>query len=198
MADTDPEPKTGEKPKITPPGEKPAGDQAPTIESLQAELEVGRATLKRVNSESAGRRKKLEAFEKAEEERKLADMTEMEKLQAELKSERDAHAAAEQGALQAKITHAVELAAMKANFHNPADAMAFLGDAEFTLDDKGKVAGVAEALAKLVKERPHLVKTPTPNDPDARKRSATGKKATDADRASLNARFGIRDRQLTT
>jgi len=193
MADTDPEPKTGEKPKITPPGEKPAGDQAPTIESLQAELEVGRATLKRVNSESAGRRKKLEAFEKAEEERKLADMTEMEKLQAELKSERDAHAAAEQGALQAKITHAVELAAMTANFHNPADAMAFLGDAKFTLDDKGEVEGVAEALAKLVKERPHLVKTPTPNDPDARKRSAAKEKGKTSKQADINRSFGIND-----
>ena len=197
MADADADPNPGEMPTTTPAGETPKGTQAPTIESLQAELEEGRAALKRVNSESAGRRKKLEAFEEAEEARKLADMTELEKLQAELQSERDAHAAAEQGALQAKIAYAVELAAAKANFHNPADAMAFLGDAEFTLDDKGKVEGVAEALAKLVKERPHLVKTPAPNDPDARKRSATTEKVTTSEQAEINRKFGIRDPHVT-
>ena len=182
----------------TPPGEKPAGDNAPTIESLQAELEEGRAALKKVNNESADRRIKLAAFEKAEEARKLADMTELEKLQAELERERDAHAAAEQGAQQAKITHAVELAAMKANFHNPADAMKFLGDTKFTVTDKGEVDGVADALKALAKDRPYLVKTPTPTDPDARKQSATGNKVADSDQASINARYGIRDRQVTT
>jgi len=181
----------------TPAGETPKGTQAPTIESLQAELEEGRAALKRVNSESAGRRKKLEAFEEAEEARKLADMTELEKLQAELQSERDAHAAAEQGALQARITHAVELAAMKANFHNPADAMAFLGNAEFTVTDKGEVDGVADALKELATARPYLVKTPTPNDPDARKRSATKEKVTTSEQAEINRKFGIRDPHVT-
>jgi len=179
--------------KTPPPGQVPAGDQAPDAAELQAELERVRAALKSANSEAADRRKKLEAFEEAEEARKQAAMTELERVQAKLKEAQDRVEAVERDAQQARISSAVTLAATQANFHNPADAMAFLDPAKFTFDDKGKVEGVAEALAKLVKERPHLVKTPSPNDPDARKQSATKEKVTTSEQAEINRAFGIRD-----
>lgn len=53
------------------------------------------AALKEANKEAAARRKKLEAFEKAEADRKAAEMTDLEKAQAEI-------AKYQQEALQAK------------------------------------------------------------------------------------------------
>lgn len=62
------------------------------IEKVRAELEATRKALKDANREAAERRKKLEALEKAEQDRKDAEMTELQKAQAELeriKIERD-------------------------------------------------------------------------------------------------------------
>jgi len=174
-------------------GEIPAGDNAPDATELQAELERVRAALKSANSEAAKRRKTLEAFEQAEEERKQAEMTELERVQAKLKEAQDRAEAIELEAREAKIGHAVTLAATKANFYDPEDAMAFLVGVEFDVDDKGKVQGVAEALAALVKERPYLVKAATPGDPDARKRNTSTKQVATSKQAEINRRFGIRD-----
>jgi len=59
-------------------------DKEPTPEELKAELEAVRDALKKVNAESAGRRKQLEAFEA--EKKKLEDekLSEAEKLQAQI------------------------------------------------------------------------------------------------------------------
>ena len=55
-----------------------------TVEELMAENKKIAKALKDANFEAANRRKKLEAFEKAEEERKLAELSETERLKAEL------------------------------------------------------------------------------------------------------------------
>jgi hypothetical protein len=191
MAENEVDP--GETPTTTPAGETPAGNQTPDAAELQAELERVRAALKSANSEAAKRRKALDAFEQAEEERKQAEMTELERVQAKLKEAQDRAEAIELEARAAKISHAVTLAATQANFNNPADAMAFLGDVEFEVDDKGKVEGVAEALATLATERPYLVKTAATSDPDARKRNATTERVTMSEQAKINRRFNIRD-----
>lgn len=60
---------------------------APTTETVtmtKAEIEAMQRALKEANKEAAERRKKLEAFEKAEEDKKQAEMTELEKTKAEL------------------------------------------------------------------------------------------------------------------
>jgi len=191
MAELEPVP--GETPKTPPADKTPAGTQAPDTAGMEAELVKVRAALHSANKEAADRRKKLEAFEKADEERKLAAMTELEKVQAELKASEDAREAIERDARQALISHAVHLEAATANFHKPEDAMAFLGVAEFDVDDEGKVQGVAEALKALAKERPYLVKPATTGDPDARKRSAPQDKIEVSKQAEINTRYGIRD-----
>ena len=174
-------------------GEIPTDTTTPDAADVQAELERVRAALKSANKEAADRRKKLDAFEKAEEERKLAAMTELEKVQAALKASEDAREASVRDARAALISHAVHLEAVRANFHRPEDAMAFMGAAEFDVDDDGKVEGVADALKALAKERPYLVKTATTGDPDARKRSAPQDKIEVSKQAEINDRYGIRD-----
>jgi hypothetical protein len=57
-------------------------------EELQAELERVREALKKANKEAADRRKKLEEIERAEQKRKDAELSEMERLQKQL-AERD-------------------------------------------------------------------------------------------------------------
>lgn len=54
----------------------------PTVEEMKAQLADSQKRIKELNHESAERRKKLDAFEKAEAERKTAEMSEMEKVNA--------------------------------------------------------------------------------------------------------------------
>jgi len=85
-----PEPEPGEKP--TTPTEtvddKPLDPKTATAEELKAELEKAQRTLQNKSEETARLHKKLESFEKAEDERKKAAMTETERLEAELKEAR--------------------------------------------------------------------------------------------------------------
>ena len=194
MADNDPAP--GAMPTTEPTGGSPVGTPAPETADVQAELERVRAALKSANKEAADRRKKLDAFEKADEERKLAAMTELEKVQAALKASEDAREAIGRDARKALISHAVHLEAVTANFHKPEDAMAFLDVAGFDVDDEGKVEGVADALKALAKERPYLVKPATTADPDSRKRNAPQDKIETSEQAAINVRYGIRDPQV--
>lgn len=56
-----------------------------SVEQLKAQLDEQKKHIKKLNSESAERRKKLEEFEKAEEKRKQAEMSEVEKANARSK-----------------------------------------------------------------------------------------------------------------
>lgn len=69
---------TSEKPAET--AIKPA---AVTAEEAIAELERTRAALKEANKEAAARRKRLEELEAAEQKRKEADMSEIDRLKAQ-------------------------------------------------------------------------------------------------------------------
>jgi multidrug efflux pump subunit AcrA (membrane-fusion protein) len=55
-----------------------------TLDELQAENARIQAALKEANKEAAARRKKLDEFEKAEEARKLAELSETDRLKQEL------------------------------------------------------------------------------------------------------------------
>lgn len=177
----------------TPAPEMGAG--APDAATMQAELELTRKALKAANAEAAGRRKELDVYVQAEQARKEAEMSEVEKA---LKRATDAEAAlqAERGARQAAtLKHAVAVAAIAAGFHNPDDAWAFLPQGAVTLGDNDKAEGVDEALKELVKARPYLVKSTQPApppgaDPDASKRGLQGKAK--PDQAAIAAKYGIK------
>ena len=141
-----------------PAGETPAGDNTPDATALQAELEQIRKALKAANSEAADRRKKLEAFEAAEQKRKEAEMSELEKAQAALSEMERKATEAQQAYQREKIESAVKFAAQALNFHKPEDAIALLDLSTLTLTDKGEVDGVDEALKALSKERSYLIK----------------------------------------
>jgi hypothetical protein len=149
---------TGEKPAAE--TAKPTGT-APTAEEFQAQLDEMRKQLKAVNAESAGRRKKLEEIEAAEAKRKQAELSELDQLKVKLAEQEKARLAAESKADEALIRHAVEMAAATMKFHNPEIAYHLLDLAEVSLGEDGKVAGVEDALKKLIKSNPYLVGTGT-------------------------------------
>ncbi len=82
--------KTGETPTEQKPpeigGEKPFDFKIATVEELRAEYEKQQRTLTNKTEENTRIHKKLDGFEKAEDERKKAAMTETEKLKADLEA----------------------------------------------------------------------------------------------------------------
>ena len=140
-------------------GKTPNGENGqPTAEQLAAELASLRAALRAANAESMTRRKKLDELEAAEEERKAAQLSEVEKAK---KAQADAEAkarATEERLRTAAIRNAVVLAASKANFYDPEDAFRLADLAEVQVADDGTVTGVDNALKTLTKAKPHLVK----------------------------------------
>jgi len=128
-----------------------------TVEEVQAQLEELRKQLSAVNKESAGRRKKIEEIEAAEAKRKQAELSELDQLKAKLAEQEKARLEAEGKASEALIRHAVEMAAATMKFHNPEIAYHLLDLAEVSIGEDGKVAGVEDALKKLIKSNPYLV-----------------------------------------
>ena len=177
------EPNPGETPTTPPVGETPIGDPAQNAAALMAELESIRKALKAANAEAATRRKALEAFEQADEQRKLAEMTEVEKANARAKAAEERADTVERDAQRERLTHAVALKAQTLNFHDPADAMAFVASDTLTVET------VDDALAELAKTRPYLVKGPTTPDIDAAKRSTPKDKK--KEQRDIAAKFGI-------
>jgi hypothetical protein len=117
---------------------------------LQAELAELRTQLKRINRESASRRKQLEEFEAAEAERKKAEMSEVEKAQAaaaEAQRERDE---ALQKAQDLLIQSAFVAAASKAGVAHPDDVYRLADLSAVEIDDAGKVDGVEDEVKRLV------------------------------------------------
>lgn len=126
------------------------------------EVEQLRAALKKANAEAARNRHKLADYEKAEQERKDAELSETERLKKQL-----AEAKEQQNVLIAKNTEtqiraAVERTAATMRFHDPADAYALADLSVVTMDEDGKISGVNDALKALAKAKPHLVRTEQP------------------------------------
>jgi hypothetical protein len=155
-------------------------------------FEAMQKALKKANRESAERRKKLDAFEKAEEERRQAEMSNTEKLEAkvaamearakeaealnDLRDKQDAFFAAAEAA---KLVWASELA------RKDAVALLNLGD----LDDE-EIAG---AVKELKESRPYLFAQATMHDIDATKRGKGTKEDTEEERVQRAARqFGVK------
>lgn len=155
----------------------------------QAEIASLKAALKKANNESAGRRKKIEAFEKQENERKQAEMTELEQANAALETAQAKVADAEGALNTERIKRAVDLVAMGMNFHSPSNAYALADRSEIAVDEGGKVTGVEDALKALAKQQPHLINTEKAPNLDGDKRSDSEGESIDED--DIKMRYGI-------
>ena len=124
---------------------------------LQAELERTRKALADANKEAAQRRKKLEAYEVAEAERKQAQMSELEKAQAKLAELEKRAAEAEAGKRQALIRAAVIARATVQGFREPEDVLRFLDAGAVQITDDGQVTNADDLLQKLAKAKPYLL-----------------------------------------
>lgn len=151
------EEKPGETPLMTEAGETPAkAAAAPNAAELAAQLADALKQLKAVNRESAERRKALEAFEKAEAERKQSEMTEAQKLQAKIETLERERAEA-QAAATAALVRAAVTAKATSRFFDVGDVyMALAG--KLAPDAAGNIEGLDEALDDLAKAKPHWVK----------------------------------------
>ena len=121
----------------------------PTLEELKAELEKAQDQIKKVNAESAGRRKELEkiAAEKAEKDK--AALSDAEKLQAEIKAVKAEVTKAKEDHRAVTIRAAIAAEANKLGFANPEDAWTLLDTSGVEMADDGKVTGFEKSLTAL-------------------------------------------------
>ena len=152
------EPQTGQAPtptteETTAQGQEPGAEQStPDIETLLKEV-------KTLRKEAASWRTKLRTAEEAEEQRRRSEMTELEKLKADLDAERQARATAETQRTQQLLRTQVISAAAKAGLNDPEDAVRMLDTSEMTVADDGTVDGLEQALGALLKAKPYLIKS---------------------------------------
>jgi flagellar biosynthesis GTPase FlhF len=164
--------------------EQPAAGEGVTPATDNSELERVRAALKKANAEAAERRLKLEAFEKAEEERKQAEMSELEKT-AESAKKAEAKAAqleAEYGEKVATLTKRLLDSEIKQAAGRPVtdkdgkvtrpafrpealDDILLLVDRTVIEDKDGKWEGIEKALAELAKAKAYLLADGQPAAP---------------------------------
>jgi hypothetical protein len=157
-----------------PPADPPPGDPPPTDPPggktfTQAELdEILAKRLKREKEKQAetdAKLKRLEEFEKAEEERKKAAMTEAEKLKAEKEeADKKAQEAADQAkkaqetANQRIINTEIRSIARSMNANDPNDVLALLDKSGIEMDDEGNVKGVEDVVKALKEAKPWMFK----------------------------------------
>ncbi len=110
MAD---EPKVGVTPEPQAPEQPKASETPAAIDP--AEFAKVQAALKEANREAAERRKKLDAYEKAEAERKQAEMTEVERANAKMKEYETKLATLERDALVRRVADETGLPAALAS-----------------------------------------------------------------------------------
>lgn len=166
--DEDENPKSTPKPTTkTSPKPAPAtrdDDLPDDPEELKALVARERAARAKVNKESADRRHRLEELERAEQERKDAQLSETQRVERETKAERqkreDAERraeAAEKKLIDQKIDTALFIEASKRIWDYPETAAQLVNRRGIEYDeDNDKVHGVKEALDRLEKEKPGI------------------------------------------
>lgn len=115
----------------TPPAPQTATSK--TLDELQAENERMAKALKDANKEAADRRKKLEAFEKAEQARKDAELSEAQRLQKEVETLRAQAESANRQVLQRDIAAEIGLPPTFAGRIQGADRESMIEDAKAML-----------------------------------------------------------------
>lgn len=140
----------------TPTEQTTAQGQEPGAEQSTPDMEALLKEVKSLRKEAATWRTKLRAAEEAEEQRKRSEMTELEKLKADLEAERQARAAAETQRQQQLLRTQVISAAAKAGFNDPEDAVRLLDQTALEIDDKGQIGGLERELKALLAAKPYL------------------------------------------
>lgn len=115
-----------------------------------AELERLRVALKAANKEAGDRRKRLDELEKADEERKAASLSELEKEKKRADDAEKKAADAETRAKETLIRAAFVGEAAKLGVLHPEDVYLLADKSAVSIDEAGKVDGVSEAVKALV------------------------------------------------
>lgn len=180
-------PTPGDPQAGTPPAAPQAGDpqtpqpQAGNGQTPGLTLEEALAELKKVRTEAASHRVKLTAFEKAEEERKLAAMGDLEKA-----AQRAEAAEAQARTYRERIALlSVQAEATKLGIVDPEVAAALIKD-KLELDDDGAPKNADALLRELVKAKPYLLAQQQP-----------GQQVTASTRATNPARTSTQGTTLT-
>lgn len=136
-----------------------------TLEKIKAENARIAAALSKANKEAEHSRKKAAALEAEKTAKEQAEMTELERLRAELEAERAKVAQAEERKRQSDIRRAFVDEASKQGAAYPDDVYRLADLSGVDVDEDGKVAGVAEAVKALVESGriPMSGKAPAPN-----------------------------------
>ena len=134
-------------------------------DETKAELERTRIALKAANKEAADRRKRVEQLEAAETARQQAEMTETDRLKAEVETAKSEVVKAQQKARETIIGSAFVSEAAKVGASHPEDVARLADLSGVEVDETGKVTGVAEAVKALVDAGriPLSGKAPAPN-----------------------------------
>lgn len=127
-------------------------------EKTQAELETMRKALKTANKESEALRKKFAEIEAAEATRKESELSEAQKAAKRAEDAEKAFQTLQATTRQAAIRGAVLLAAAKAEFEDPEDAVALADLSGVTVGDDMTVTGAEDAVKKLASAKKHLLK----------------------------------------
>lgn len=143
--------------------EDETSEEEPGPDDLKAQLAESQKRIRELNRESAERRKKLEAFENAEAERKQAEMTEVEKANAKAKAaeEEQARLAKENQALKLQRAFEDKVRDAKLEFRN---SLAAKDAFNALVELMGKDTEITdEHIKTLSKDRDYLFSKSDPN-----------------------------------
>ena len=181
-------------------GKTPDPPPAPAPQSEADDFDRDRAmatikSLRAFEKDAKAKLKRLEELEAADTTRKQAEMTELDRVKAQLADLQSQHEQANAALRASRVKDAVRSAAQAASltFAPGAldDAVALGLFADLDVGDDGKVKGVGEHLRELHKSRPYLFVTAQATPPDIGA-TKSGRDSNEPDRARLAQRFGIR------
>ena len=157
-------------------------------EQAQPDVDALLREIKALRKENAKWRTQLRSTEEQQQAKAKAEMTELERLQTELREAQDARTRAEQARLQTAVKAQVIAAAAKAGYNDPEDAYRMIDPSTLDVDDDGAVGGLDEAVKTLLKSKPYLAKQATgtysPTNP-------AGGAPRENDQARLNRIYGM-------
>jgi hypothetical protein len=175
----------------------PEAEQAPANDFDKDRAMATIKQLRQFEKDAKAKLKRLEELEKADSDRRQAEMTEADRLKAELETIKAQHDAANQELTRRRVLDAARREAEK-------KALAFYPDAledelklgsfdSATVKDDGTITGLGEILTDLAKRKPYLLKPAAKaGDIDAGARGGTNDKKEASARLERNARsWGI-------
>lgn len=136
-----------------------SGSGSPPNSQPQMSHEDALEALRKERLANADARKKLAAFEKAQQEADLAKLGDLEKANKQLSDLQAKYADTQRIAQERIVAYEVKLAASDLQFHNPAAAVKLLDWSQLEFDDDGMPKNAAALLKNLAEHDPWLVKS---------------------------------------